>query len=205
MSKAYSGCIKKYVSTVPNPSSNVVASIATKEFTGNASLTALAWVLLFEANSYAFESFELTEYVNWVFLPAALRMVSVMIAGYAGVCGLFLGALITNHPILAVNLSEAIVLSLLSAAGPLAAFTIVVHKFGISRNLDGLKWWHLFVFAVVGSFCNVIPTQGYLYSVGHVQEMYSGMGIMLVGDLVGTSALLFLASLFVKAVDRLKR
>lgn len=189
---------------MPNPLSNVVASIATKEFAGNASFTALAWVFLFEANSYAFESFALTEYVNWIFLPAALRMVSVMIAGYAGACGLFLGALITNNPIFGVNFSEAIVLSLLSAIGPLVAFTIVVRKFGIGGNLDGLKWWHLFVFAVVGSLCNVIPTQGYLYFLGHVREIYSATGIMLVGDLVGTTALLFLASMTTKVAARLK-
>lgn len=189
---------------MPNHLSNVVASIATKEFTGNASLTALAWVLLFEANSYAFESFELTEYVNWIFLPAALRMVSVMIAGYAGACGLFLGALITNYPILGVNMSHAIVLSLLSAVGPMVALKIVVKKFGIGRNLDGLKWWHLFVFGVVGSFCNVIPTQGYLILLGHVQEIYSSTGVMLVGDIVGTTALLFLATMTLKVADRLK-
>lgn len=132
-------------------------------------------------------------------------MLAVMLAGSAGVVGLFVGALITNNPVIGINMTESLILSALSAAGPMAAVVLVVRAFGITNHLGGLKWWHLFVFAAVGALCNVIPTQAYFYLKGHVENLYHSVGAMLVGDLLGTVIVLYAASLVAKLVVKFTR
>ena len=81
----------------------------------------LLWTLLFELNDWMFSSVERTPFINWVFLPAALRVVAVLLLGWRGVAGLFLGALLTNRPEWGVNLMDTLALSTLSAAAPWVA------------------------------------------------------------------------------------
>lgn len=164
------------------------------EFLNNAGLTAIVWVVLFEANAYFAENLALNQYVSWIFLPAAVRLISVLLAGYAGVLGLFVGALLTNMPIDSVTLIHATALSTISAITPLLALWLVKTGLRISNNLMCLRWWHLVIFAAVGAVCNVVATQLYF---GLSQSM-SGMGNswwpMLIGDLVGASVVLYAAS-----------
>jgi hypothetical protein len=38
---------------------------------------ALLWVLLFRLNRWALSSFDVTVFISWIFLPAAIRMLAV--------------------------------------------------------------------------------------------------------------------------------
>ena len=39
---------------------------------------ALLWVLLFRLNRWAFSSIDVTVFISWIFLPAAIRMLAIM-------------------------------------------------------------------------------------------------------------------------------
>jgi hypothetical protein len=67
-----------------------------------ASVAAL-WVGLFKFNSIFFEYLGVSQYISWVFLPAAIRMISVMLFDWVGAAGLFVGAVITSDPVLNHN------------------------------------------------------------------------------------------------------
>lgn len=174
------------------------------EYLGNASFATVAWVGLYQANDYLFTSAELNSYVNLVFLPAALRVLAVLLAGYAGAVGLFLGALITNQALIGINLLHALALSALSAIGPVVAVWLSLRWIGVSSELTGLKWWHLFVFATIGALCNVIPKHTYLWAVGEMESFYDHFGSMLFGDLLGTSIVLLLASFIAKLAAKIR-
>ena len=184
-------------------SHNQLATSQLNPFLGSASLTALAWITVFQLNTYLFENAALTEYVSWIFLPAAVRILAVLLLGYAGATGLFLGALLTNKPIIGENLTHSIVLSLLSAAGPVGAVILVIAVFKLSKDLTGLRWWHLFVLALVGAVFNVIPTQTYLHLIGLSEDFLGNVGPMLLGDTLGTITMLMVASYSAKFATRL--
>ena len=42
---------------------------------------ALLWVALFEVNNWLFSITEVSRYINWIFLPAALRVLAVLVLG----------------------------------------------------------------------------------------------------------------------------
>lgn len=132
------------------------------EFVSNAGYTAIAWIGLFQLNAYWFEGLVVNENVSWVFLPAVVRILAVLLAGYAGVVGLFVGALVTNLPINSVELSDVLALTSLTALNPLLAVWVLVRYFGLKTDLSDLRWWHLIAFATAGAVSNVVLTQTYL-------------------------------------------
>ena len=57
--------------------------------------TALAWRAAFDLNMWLFSDAALTDRAHWVFLPAALRIMAVLILRTPGALGLMLGAYLT--------------------------------------------------------------------------------------------------------------
>jgi len=59
-------------------------------------MVSLTWILLFYLNALIFQTLSINHLVSWIFLPACIRLLSVLIFEWAGVFGLFLGALVTS-------------------------------------------------------------------------------------------------------------
>ncbi len=57
------------------------------------------WIGLYDLNCWAFEAFMVSPLIAWVFLPAAVRLLVVLLGGWPGALGLGLGTLITNGPV----------------------------------------------------------------------------------------------------------
>ena len=174
------------------------------EFVSNAGCTAIAWIGLFELNAYLFEGLVVNQNVSWVFLPAFVRVLSVLVAGYAGVVGLFIGALFTNLPINSVELIDVLVLTSITALNPLLGVWVLVRYFGLKTDLSDLRWWHLISFAAAGALSNVLLTQAYLAHSLRQEVSTGSWWPMLVGDLVGTFVMLYAASFFVRLAEKLR-
>jgi hypothetical protein len=159
---------------------------------------ALAWFALYELNSWLFSRIHLTGFISWIFLPAAIRMFAVMVGGWAGALGLFLGAILTNLSLLKYEPFNIVMLAGLSTIGPLLAFNLCTHWLNLPRDLSGLQRGQLVVFAVVGALFNTIPHNFYFYFTGLSPDAWSGVIPMFVGDLTGTLIVLYLASLVVR-------
>lgn len=161
---------------------------------------AIAWVVLFSLNAWLFSSIHLTGFISWIFLPAAIRMLAVMVGGWAGALGLFLGAIITNLGLLEFEPFNIVVLAALSALGPLVAVQICTRWLNLPSDLAGLQRSQLIVFALAGAILNVFPHNIYFYMTGLSHDAWSGVLPMLVGDLTGTLIVLYLASLSIRLV-----
>lgn len=186
------------------PSSKASNRHTHHDFFSYAGYTAIAWIALFELNTYLFEDLAVNQNVSWIFLPAVVRVLAVMLAGYAGVIGLFIGALITNLPITSSELFDVFMLSSLAGLTPLLAVWLVVRYFGLDEEFSDLRWWHLIAFSTAGAISNVVLTQCYLaYSSRH--DATSGSWFpMLVGDLLGTFAVLYIATFALKLVTKIR-
>jgi hypothetical protein len=163
---------------------------------------ALVWFALFELNTWLFSRIHLTGFISWIFLPAAIRMLAVMVGGWAGALGLFLGALLTNLSLLKYEPFNIVILAVLSTIGPLAAFNLCTRWLKLPRDLSGLQRSQLLVFAVAGSIFNTIPHNFYFYFTGLSHDAWSGVLPMFVGDLAGTLIVLYLASLALRLLTK---
>jgi len=55
-------------------------------------MSAVLFVSFFEFNNWIFSSFQYSEGINWIFLPAGFRVIMVLTMGLPGAIGLILGS-----------------------------------------------------------------------------------------------------------------
>jgi len=159
---------------------------------------AAIWVALYKFNAIFFSSIGGGHFISWIFLPAAIRMLSVMLLEWVGAAGLFIGAVITSDPVFNQNLIEAIILAGLSSLGPVLAVTFCTRWLRLPANLAGLGPRQLTLFGLVGALCNVIPHNIYFYFADRMPSPFEGLIPMFIGDLLGTVIILYLAALILK-------
>lgn len=154
---------------------------------------ALTWVALFKLNAYWFEFLSVSPYVGWIFLPAAVRVLSVLVFRGRGVWGLFLGAMITNAPLLSHQLFEALALSTMSAVAPALALWLGIRWFKLTPALNGLNGWQLLGLSGLAAACSSLLHSAMFYWVKHDHEWMKAIVPMTVGDFAGTLIVLYTA------------
>ena len=148
----------------------------------------LTWILFYRMSLWLFAYFEYNPRVYWVFLPAGIRMIAVFIFGWAGVLGLFIGAVITNEEELS---GYVIYLSMISAISPMVAKRACNWWFKIPVTLQGLRGKQLLAFAVIGALTNALLSNLFFYFANETNSL-KGIIPMFVGDLLGTLLIFYL-------------
>ena len=171
-------------------------------FLVHAAGVAAAWLVLFWLNDVLFAAVEVDAFTSWVFLPAAIRVVAVMLFGWAGIAGLFLGSCITIVPEVHFNWARAGAISLVSALAPLIAVRTCQGWLNLPDTLAGLNPRNLLLFALAGAAASVALHQFVFVLFDTRDDVLEGMVPMFVGDLLGTALVLFAASCAVRLVDR---
>lgn len=161
-------------------------------------MVAASWILLYLLNGLLFEALMVSSQVSWIFLPAALRMLSVLLFGWAGALGIFVGSLITGlYGSAGTDWAVSLQLAGLSALSPLVALLLAGRILHLRVNLSGLKSMQLLGLSVIAAGCAAL-----LHNVGFVWldlavSVKSGLVPMFVGDLLGTLVVLYLARLVI--------
>lgn len=185
-------------STSPSASQEPPAANSVLGMLASGLLVVLLWTGLFYLNEWLFSAVSLSSVINWVFLPAAIRMLAVMALGWVGVAGLFIGALLTTDIVMHSGWHDAIVIAGLSALGPFVAVRACTQWLRVSEDLSGLRPSQLVIISLAGAVCNVVPHNIYFFFTGHMPDIFSGIVPMLVGDLLGTFVILYVTSLALK-------
>lgn len=164
-----------------------------------AQLTLIAgcWVFLYILNDWLFDHVAISQYASWVFLPAALRMLAVLLCGWTGVLGLFVGSFITGyytHDF--TNPGMVIVLAGLSALAPMIAYLVCARLFGLRADLQGLSSSQLVVLSVAVALVGSVLHNLHFVSIGATNAFGETFIAMFVGDLIGTFAMLYAAKWF---------
>lgn len=79
-------------------------------------LVAAAWIVTFRINSLLFTEWGHSTYVNYIFLPAGVRLLSILLLEEIAVLGLLIGAIYTciiYHP--DISIMTCVGISLISA------------------------------------------------------------------------------------------
>lgn len=161
------------------------------ETVAGALLAGLGYVFFFELNAWMFSQVKISENISWVFLPAAIRMLAVLLVGWAGVAGLFLGSLVVISHLVVNEPGHALVLATLSSVPSLLAARAVQRSLGIQTDLAGMTGRHLLVFGLAGGLVNSLAHT--LYFAGREGNLspFHGFIPMFVGDSVGTLLVLY--------------
>lgn len=154
-------------------------------------LVSLLWLIVFNVNEWLFSPLEVTRHVNWIFIPAGVRVLAVMSFGWRGVIGLFAGALITSIQTSHELSAQALTLALTSSLGCLLG---VAFANRILRNV--LKWHELDLLQtyVFVASCAVISAGLhclYFSYQGRLDEFLDLLIPMFMGDLIGSFVLIY--------------
>ena len=161
-------------------------------------LVAGAWVVLYILNDWLFDHAAISLYASWVFLPAALRMLAVLLFGWTGVLGLFIGSFITGYYTHEFdNPGMVIVLAGLSALAPMVAYLVCARLFGIRADLQGLSAKHLVVLSIVVALVGSVLHNLHFSAIGATDAFSDTFIAMFVGDLIGTFVVLYVAKLVI--------
>lgn len=161
---------------------------------------AITWLLFYKLNSFIFSYLETNQFVSLAFMPAGVRLVSVLLLEENAVIGLFVGALLTS-PIASVNLTQTLIISLISALNPYLAVQITKHLLKIDNLLNNLHAKELILMGIFSAGLNCISHHLYFYFV-RMHTSWAECASMFIGDLLGISIMLFLFSMGLKFIRR---
>jgi hypothetical protein len=147
---------------------------------------------------WVFKSLEVNHYVSWIFLPAFIRILSVLLFGWTAVIGLIIGAIITSQPA-DTGHATPYVLAIISGVGPMFAVRFCESILKLPPTLIGIRPSHLFIFAITGSFVNV-SLNGCHFALHNLpSHPITSLSPMFIGDMLGTIIMLYVGSFALKA------
>lgn len=161
---------------------------------------ALVWAVLFRINEAMFPATAHSPLANWIFLPASVRLLAVLLLGELGALGLTLGALLTAHVQSAGDWPFSIGLAVSSGLAPLLSVSLCRRLLRIEPDLAGLKAGDIAVLSLACAFANAALLNAYLFVTGRFHGDFGQMLAVFVGDTAGAAIVLFLASLMLVLV-----
>ena len=161
---------------------------------------AAMWVLLFKLNMVAFSYFETSKFISWVFIPAGVRLISVLLFGFYGVIGLFLGAIMTSYQV-GIDADTAVAVSLISAFNPYLAINVTKYCLKIDALMQGLSAKQLMTISFFAALFSGLTHNLYFHihmGTGSVADFMN----MFIGDFIGSLIILFAFSFLIKWLRR---
>jgi hypothetical protein len=151
--------------------------------------TMLAFVATLAANECLFTRLEFVPGINWIYLPAGMRLLCVLLFGNAGALGLLLVSwLACFFYFFPDDYLRSFMGGLLAAAAPWIANRLAQQAFGLRASLGNLSPARLLVCVVLYSIASPLLHHIWfaLHGDGRHQDLLHGFVVMFVGDLTGT-------------------
>ena len=155
---------------------------------------AASWTIIYLFNQRVFSSFTYTTWSNWIFLPAAMRIICVLLFEGAGVAGLVFGAFYTMQHVPRLSLLNESLLSTTSGLAPLLAVILCRCLFDIGHELRELRPLHILVLCLVGASANSFLVNGVMAFAGELHGGITSFAVIFFGDLNGAAIVLFVLS-----------
>lgn len=149
--------------------------------------TMLAFVAMLAANAWLFARFELVPGINWIYLPAGMRLLCVLLFGDAGVVGLLLVSwLVCFFYFFPDDYLRSFMGGVLAAAAPWLANRIAQQALGLRATLTNLSPPRLLACIVMYSVASPLLHHLWFAVHGDGKPLMHSFLVMFVGDLTGT-------------------
>jgi hypothetical protein len=169
---------------------------------GEVGFTLLAFLGLNWLNEIVFLQFEQSNGINWVFIPAGIRLLSTMLFGLAGFEGLLLAGLYLNFFHFHFdNGFRAWSGALAGALGPYLASLLFKHWFRLEPGLKRLAAHRLLFTGVLCGLLSPVLHHTFTWIVtGRVD--WAALTAMIIGDTIGILIVLSLAKVAMTLAER---
>jgi len=168
---------------------------------GYVGITIIAFLCLNWINELLFIGFEQSSGINWVFLPAGIRLLATLLFGFAGFVGLLLAGLYLNFYHFAfTDEVRAVYGAVAGAGGPYLAYLFAKHWFELGPRLKNLTARRLLF---TGVLCGVVSPafhHAFMWVQTGVVD-WTALVAMMVGDIVGILVVLYIAKGLITLTD----
>lgn len=155
----------------------------------------LATIVLFLAmvalNEWLFARLEFLPGINWVYLPAGMRLLSTLLFAEAGAVGLLLVSWgVSFLYFFPLDFERAFIGGIVAALAPWAVYRAARHWWGLEASLENLTPRRLLLLCLACSVAS--PLLHHLYFLLHGgHDLWRSFFVMSVGDLTGTLIVIY--------------
>jgi len=176
-------------------------------FTHKLGLVAISGALYwgsFELNRLLFDDLLFLHRVHWIYIPAGIRFILVLLLFEVGAVGIFVGALCINY-LYYFNGDHlfAIGTSVLAAASPLLARYLSVRWLKMDLNMKGLTNGMLLKMSLLFAILSSCLIQWWFYWNGKTDSFLLAASVMAIGKWLGTVLVLALLRILLKLAPNL--
>lgn len=157
-------------------------------------ITMVLFLAALAVNHLLFARLEFAPGINWVYLPAGVRLLCTLLFAEAGAVGLLLVSWLVSFVYLFPNdTMRAFMGGILATVAPYGVYRVARFKFGLQASLANLSTGRLLACAVAFSLAS--PLLHHLWFAFHDgrTDLLDGFVAMVVGDLLGTLLVLYFA------------
>jgi hypothetical protein len=154
--------------------------------------TALVFVGSLWANQELFAHSEFVRGVNWIYLPAGIRLLSTLLLGVDGALGLLLASWVVdffyffpNDPI------RSFVGGILATAAPYAVYRLAREIYGLNASLSNLTAGRLLMLSAAYAIAGPLLHNIWFYLSGDTQNIVQRFLAMVIGDFSGTLIVIY--------------
>jgi hypothetical protein len=146
----------------------------------------LGYGVFYFANNLCTDFLYLTPGAHLVHLPSGIKILMTLIAGPIGALAIFIVSNIWGvmYPFPG-QFGLVFLLSIGSAGVPWLVCKICSDRFHLDGELSNLTLSSLLAISVSYSVLNSLVTQSIIYLAGQSQDLWSGVGVMFLGDVTG--------------------
>lgn len=153
--------------------------------------TMMLFVALLAINEWLFTRFEFARGINWIYLPAGVRLLSTLLFAEAGAVGLLLVSwLVCFFYFFPDDLSRSFVGGILATLTPYLIYRAAQHEYGLHASLANLTPKRLLILSVTYSVASPLLHHIWFALQGQ-QGIMHGFLTMFVGDLMGTLLVIY--------------
>jgi hypothetical protein len=154
--------------------------------------TALFIIASLWANQEIFTHSEFVRGVNWIYLPAGVRLLGTLLLGVDGALGLLLASwavdffyFFPNDPV------RSLVGGIIATVAPYAVYRLAREIYGLNASLSNLTAGRLMILTVGYAIAGPLLHNIWFYLQGDAQRIVSRFFAMFVGDLSGTVIVIY--------------
>ena len=167
-------------------------------------VSALLYAVLFFANDWTTRYLEAAPGVNWIYLPAGLRLFLVLIFGLSGALGIVISSvLITLYRDLGDDYLSIIGIGLISGLSPLLARYLTIRNLKISPDLSNLNLPIIAACIVIFALISSILHQLWFWLMDIPSGSFPNTIVMITGDIVGAVLLIALIKVCIDLYKRI--
>lgn len=168
-------------------------------------LTIVFFLLTLFVNEWLFSRLEQVRGINWIYLPAGVRLLCTLLFAEAGALGLLIVSwLVCFFYFFPDEWGRSLYGGLAAALAPYAAFCAARRKLGLASSLRQLTPQRLLWLSALYAVTNALLHQGWPLLTGEGVSLQGGFAMML-GDFNGTLIVLYVCKLLLMIPGKVNR